>query len=213
MNKILAAKLKLSEQQNVLIKNLPETLIDDFEGLSTKAVRGKKYEAAILFATTQAELCKRVAGTLTALQHDAIFWIGYPKKSGAIKTDTSRDSGWDALKEAGYIPVSLIAIDQTWSALRFRKAESVPRITRQDKTSTLKNVAKKAERILEIPAELETLLVHNTKAKTFFETLSYTNRKEYIVWITSAVKPETRLKRLSETIEKLTQGLKNPSAK
>jgi uncharacterized protein YdeI (YjbR/CyaY-like superfamily) len=53
----------------------------------------------------------------------------------------------------------------------------------------------------------------NQKAKTFFDTLSFTNRKEYAVWITSARKEETREKRLQETIKKLLAGLKNPSAK
>ncbi len=93
---------------------------------SSNRQRGKKYDAVVLFAATQAELNKHIASTLAALQNDALLWIAYPKKSGTIKTDLSRDYGWDALTEADYIPVSLVAIDQTWSALRFRKAGNVP---------------------------------------------------------------------------------------
>jgi hypothetical protein len=69
------------------------------------------------------------------------------------------------------------------------------------------------ERIVEIPDDLKKALAKSKKAETFFKTLSYTNRKEYAVWITSAKKSETRSKRLKETIQKLLNGLKNPTQK
>jgi hypothetical protein len=69
------------------------------------------------------------------------------------------------------------------------------------------------ERIVDIPEDLEALFTRHKKAREFFDTLSYTNRKEYALWITSAKKEETREKRLKDTITKLSQGLKNPSAK
>jgi uncharacterized protein YdeI (YjbR/CyaY-like superfamily) len=69
------------------------------------------------------------------------------------------------------------------------------------------------ERIVDIPQELQTTLEKHPKAKTFFETLSYTNRKEYSVWIRDAKKEETREKRLKETIAKLLKGMKNPTQK
>ena len=69
------------------------------------------------------------------------------------------------------------------------------------------------ERIIEVPEDLQRLLRKNTKAKSFFENLSYTNRKEFVVWIESAKKLETRTARLKSTIEKLSRGMKNPSQK
>jgi hypothetical protein len=69
------------------------------------------------------------------------------------------------------------------------------------------------ERTIEIPDDLQKMFSHHKKAKTFYDTLSYTNRKEYVVWITSAKKIETREQRLGETIKKLNAGLKNPSQK
>jgi uncharacterized protein YdeI (YjbR/CyaY-like superfamily) len=47
----------------------------------------------------------------------------------------------------------------------------------------------------------------------FFEELSFTNKKEYVLWINDAKKEETREKRLVETLEKLKAGKKNPSEK
>src|SRR5690349_17616414 len=59
------------------------------------------------------------------------------------------------------------------------------------------------ERVVEIPDDLKKALAKNQKAKGFFDTLSFTNRKEYAVWISSAKKEETREKRLHDTIQKL----------
>jgi hypothetical protein len=69
------------------------------------------------------------------------------------------------------------------------------------------------ERTVELPDDLKRILEKSKQAKLFFDSLSYTNRKEYALWITSAKKIETREKRLNETVEKLLKGLKNPSQK
>jgi len=63
-------------------------------------------------------------------------------------------------------------------------------------------------RVVKIPDDFIELLDGNREAKAFFETLSYTNKNEYNVWITSAKKAETREKRLKQSIEMLAKGLK-----
>jgi hypothetical protein len=69
------------------------------------------------------------------------------------------------------------------------------------------------ERTVTVPEDLKAAFAKSIKAGDVFNTLSYTNRKEYALWITSAKKIETREKRVSETIRKLLQGKKNPSQK
>ncbi len=69
------------------------------------------------------------------------------------------------------------------------------------------------ERVVDLPTALHDLLKKNPKAKAFFDSLSFTNRKEYAVWIASAKKEETLLKRLEATLSKLLAGKKNPSEK
>jgi hypothetical protein len=59
-----------------------------------------------------------------------------------------------------------------------------------------------------IPEDIQHLLTEYPEAQAFFEMLSYTHRKEYINWITSAKKEETRAKRMVEFIEKLLQKKK-----
>ncbi|MBI3220635.1 MAG: DUF1905 domain-containing protein [Bacteroidetes bacterium] len=69
------------------------------------------------------------------------------------------------------------------------------------------------ERVVDLPKELQDLLKKNPKAKAFFDTLSFTNRKEYALWIASAKKEETLVKRLEAALSKLMAGKKNPSEK
>jgi len=59
-----------------------------------------------------------------------------------------------------------------------------------------------------IPEYVQDLLTEYPEAQAFFEKLSYTHRKEYINWITSAKKEETHAKRMVLFIEKLLQKKK-----
>ncbi len=59
------------------------------------------------------------------------LWLAYPKKSGAIRSDLSRDQGWETLEPHGLLPVTQVALDATWSALRFRFRDEIRTLTRQ----------------------------------------------------------------------------------
>jgi len=62
------------------------------------------------------------------------------------------------------------------------------------------------ERVIEIPKDLLKELNKNKTAKSFFDTLSYSHKKEYVKWIEEAKKDETRLNRIAKTIEMLKKG-------
>lgn len=68
------------------------------------------------------------------------------------------------------------------------------------------------ERMVDMPDELIALLAEHPPLQQFFDQLSFTNRKEYARWISDAKRPETKAKRLVETLEKLQLGKKNPTA-
>jgi len=105
--------------------------------------------------------------------------------------------------------VRLIALDNIWSAMRFKKTDQVriPVMSNEIQGVKIEN------RTITTPAELERLFIKNEPAKAFFETLSFTNKKEYITWITGAKREETKLARLEATIDKLTYLKRNPSEK
>jgi hypothetical protein len=60
-----------------------------------------------------------------------------------------------------------------------------------------------------VPPELEARM-KKAGVLPFFESLSFTHRKEYSRWITEAKKDETRSRRLDKTIELLTNGVRSP---
>jgi hypothetical protein len=66
------------------------------------------------------------------------------------------------------------------------------------------------ERKVDVPSELQEYLDSNKKAKEFFDSLSYTNRKEYARWIAEAKKEETKLSRLEKAKQMLLHGIKHP---
>lgn len=61
---------------------------------------------------------------------------------------------------------------------------------------------------LPVPVELASALDQSPKARQAFEAFSPSHRREYIEWITSAKRDETRAKRVSQTIMWLTEGKK-----
>lgn len=56
------------------------------------------------------------------------------------------------------------------------------------------------------PADLKAVLAKNTKAKAFFATLAPSAKRDYVLWLTEAKRPETRAKRLATTLEWLAEG-------
>ena len=62
--------------------------------------------------------------------------------------------------------------------------------------------------MVEIPKEFDNLLDNNIDAKEFYESLSYSNKRKYIQWITSAKKEETKIKRMDEAIINLKDKIK-----
>jgi len=62
------------------------------------------------------------------------------------------------------------------------------------------------ERVVTVPAELRRALKGNPKAKAVFEKLSFTHQKEYVTWINEAKKEETRVRRITKTMEMLVKG-------
>jgi hypothetical protein len=54
------------------------------------------------------------------------LWFAYPKKtSKKYDVNIHRDKGWEALEQLGFKGVRQVAIDQDWSALRFRRQKFV----------------------------------------------------------------------------------------
>jgi uncharacterized protein YdeI (YjbR/CyaY-like superfamily) len=64
-------------------------------------------------------------------------------------------------------------------------------------------------RIVEVPQDFAELLVQNSEAKELFDAMSYTHKKEYVRWIESAKREETRQRRLQKSINLLQDKVKH----
>lgn len=122
-------KLKFGVDQPSLVINTPDEYLEILKGVEfdSEPVKSKMgtYAFVQVFASSQGEMESLIKSVAGAGKHDCLFWACYPKGKGKIKYDLNRDSVWPALALAGLRPVSQIAIDEIWSALRGRDPELV----------------------------------------------------------------------------------------
>lgn len=77
--------------------------------------------ALLVFVRTSADLAPHLDAVVASARADRLTWVAYPK-SGRLGTDLNRDRLADIVRARGPQPVRQVAIDDTWSALRFRPA-------------------------------------------------------------------------------------------
>lgn len=129
-------KLNLKEHTPILVLNVPasfEPELAALDGLSLQrnVQAGAPYSFVLAFVTRQDEVDRLAAEIATVATGDVVLWFAYPKGSSKrFKSEISRDSGWQILGDLGFEPVRNIAIDEDWTALRFRRVEFIPTLKR-----------------------------------------------------------------------------------
>ena len=131
-------KLQLKEQNPILIINSPEeyeTVINSIQAEVHQQPR-QNYSFVQVFVNSISEANKIIPISASKLEGDGILWICYPKQSSKkYNSDISRDKGWDAVAKLNLEPVTMISIDEDWSALRFRKVDHIKKLTRKSAIS------------------------------------------------------------------------------
>jgi hypothetical protein len=131
-------KLNLKDQPEIVVLNAPASFEPELAALQGVNVlrdlkAAKKLTFALAFVTKQAEVNKLAAALAKRAQGDALVWFAYPKgTSKKYKCEFNRDTGWAALGELGFEGVRMVAIDEDWSALRFRRAEFIKTMKREE---------------------------------------------------------------------------------
>ena len=129
-------KLNLKDQREILVVNPPESFEPELRRLAGVTVRrqprtNEPVSFALLFVTRQSEVDSLARLMGSAAPGDAIVWFAYPKGSSKrYSCEFNRDTGWRALGKAGFEPVRQVAIDEDWTALRFRRAEFIATMRR-----------------------------------------------------------------------------------
>ena len=124
-------KLNLGAHEEIVVFNAP----DSFEG-ELKQLKGvkilrdprnpKAVKFGLAFAMTQAQLDRVSSIFAAAAEGDAVLWFAYPKGTSKRYTcEFNRDTGWNVIRGSGFDSVRAVAIDEDWSAIRFRRREYV----------------------------------------------------------------------------------------
>ena len=129
----LAKKLRLTAEHSVAVLNAPEGCIARLRpgpaNMRTDLQPNQTYGAVVLFVKDADELKRLGPAAIHAARPNGLLWISYPK-GGATggATDLPATPSWvqrDVLGEVtsviGYKAVSFVSVDETWTALRFKK--------------------------------------------------------------------------------------------
>ena len=144
---------------------------------------------------------------------EVIVWIYYPKGTSKIQTDLTRDKGWDCLMaETDKLKwINLISFDDTWSVFGFRpKTDADKKKEANPVEREIFNWVNSKTKEVRLPDELTSALKKNKKLSDYFHSLAFSHKKEYIEWIVTAKKEETKIKRVEGTMERLEKQWKNP---
>jgi hypothetical protein len=211
----IAQKLKIKEGFSLRTINAPADFkkflspLPDDVSISPTA---KNYQQIHWFVLNKAQLNKELPKVIDLVKNDVLCWVYYPKGSSKLQTDLTRDKGWHNLLQLDQFHwISLISFNDTWSTFAFRlKTPADVKKAAQPKDRPILDFIDPKQKIVRLPNDLAAVLSKNKKAASFFEALSFTNKKEYVEWIVTAKRPETRQERVTGTLERLVKGWKNP---
>jgi hypothetical protein len=130
MANTLKDKFQFKQITTLAVRNAPQgyvqKLADDLEGIEIVAGPEAAAGAVLLFVNNLAEaraLAPAAVAAVADAKPEGVLWLAYPKGGSGVKTDVNRDKLWPVVQAAGWRPVRQIALDDVWSAMRFRPGE------------------------------------------------------------------------------------------
>ena len=120
-------KLMFKGQSPVLLVNAPAEFKPTGAkfGVPVDEKPNGKYGFALAFVKSLSEADAIGRIMQRALDDKFVFWLAYPK--GTSKkykgVDIHRDTGGALMEKHGFQGVAMVAIDEDWSAIRFKRAD------------------------------------------------------------------------------------------
>lgn len=130
-------KSNLKEHGEIVVINAPVSFESELATLKGVTVlrdlrNAKIVRFALLFATSQTQVDGLSKMLVQKAQGDAVLWFAYPKGTSKKYTcDFNSDTGWSIMHSMGFDSVRAVAIDEDWSALRFRRVELIKTAVRK----------------------------------------------------------------------------------
>lgn len=135
----LFKKLNFKVHKQILVINAPTSFereladIARFTEIMKDIKKAKTVDFVIIFVLTQEQIDNSIELIFPKLNGDAVLWFCYPKgTSKKYKCDFNRDIGWETLGNYNLEGVRQVAIDEDWTALRFRKTEYIKILKRRE---------------------------------------------------------------------------------
>jgi hypothetical protein len=122
----LATKLQLKKASRLELIGVPESYRESLAialgdmTLEDEGAGGEPPEAVLAFVTGRDEAIAIATRAFARVAPGGLAWIAYPKGGAKTGTDINRDILWQMLLAIGWRPVRQIAVDEVWSAIRFR---------------------------------------------------------------------------------------------
>lgn len=144
-------KLNFKNQTEILVLSPPDSFLVNLSAMQKFTTVRRSIDEVdpinfvITFVKLKAEIDAWIPKLVEKLSNDGVLWFAYPKKSSKrYQCDFNRDTGWGALGRYGYEGVRMVAIDEDWSALRFKKVEQIKKFTRNQKMAISEEGRKRA---------------------------------------------------------------------
>ena len=120
----LVKKLKIKPGQRAALVNAPAGYVEELSplpaGVELSQALDGQYDWLQLFVKNTGELGQLIGPAVKALGPQGTLWICFPKGSSKIQTDLTRDHGWESVGEANLKWITLISVNDTWSAFGLR---------------------------------------------------------------------------------------------
>ncbi len=125
--KTLLEKLGYKTGTPAFLWRAPNELRDQLGGLLIAGTMSPAFLMA--FVRSRAELADAARDVATVYRPGNHLWLCYPKKSGKLETNLTRDIGWEPIHDLDLLGVAQVSLDETWSGLRFRFRSEIGSIT------------------------------------------------------------------------------------
>ena len=206
----LIKKLRIKTEEPLWLINCPDNCHNLFNDLILRVKPGKEKPAGqlILFATDSGELDRYIVKLTPYLTPETLFWIAYPKKSGAISSDLIEMKSWDMVFQSGYRPQTSVSINDDWTSLRVTNAPpkrpSTYNLAPEDRNIEGIDFIK---RTVQLPADALAAVRKHKGLEPYFNALAFSHKKEHVIAILDAKKEDTRRRRIEKMIDMLQQKM------
>jgi hypothetical protein len=117
----LAKKMKLKPNAKAAVINAPENYVDTLKhDTALSPTLNGKFDWIQIFVRNKEELETLAPKAATALRSESMLWISFPKGTSKIQTDLTRDKGWESLQALDLKWLTLVSVNETWSAFALR---------------------------------------------------------------------------------------------